>query len=180
MTEKEKLIHLCMNNCGCALNDVFDQCGTLLFYTSWYEERLFTKEKRRGSRNDNEKTVCSQLTSMIDISIFDQYGDVFVSRYISDSLEATTEFANLHLPRSIRDEVKTALVEFAEGTRHPDNLLWSYMQIVYQFRNNMFHGNKGLANLKNFETQFNLINAFMHKLMCEIIRWDYHGLRNHT
>ena len=178
MTEKEELFDLCRNH-GCALNkEIFEQCATFLFYTSWYEELLFNNNRDERHSPENDKKICEVLCVKyhIDITAYDNFGIYFANRYIKPTGGKTDKFRNLKLNSAYL--VFTCLKAFKLHRTRSSDLLWSYLQIVYRFRNNMFHGSKGLIHLPTYINEFKQINAFMHQFISDILNSGYEGFND--
>lgn len=190
MTEKEKLFDLCRQKGYCNLEPVFEQCAIFLFYTSWYEELLFNNKKERDPEthkirspyqhnSKNDKIVCQALCHDYHINVrkYNSLGDYFSARYIDSNGQPTRKFARLHLGVAT-NEVFNNLTEYSTNGVLSWKLLWSYLQIVYRFRNNMFHGGKGMENLQGFNEEFEQINSFMHQFISDILKSEYKGFNS--
>lgn len=174
MHGKEQLYKLCRNKGGCNLNEsTFQICATFLFYTSWFEELLFNDDKRQNPIND--KKICKDVISKIYLSKYDWFGDYFCNRYVNDNKSMKHTFNQLRLSPTYEKEVANALHSYCYNKTYSWELLWSYLQIVYRFRNNMFHGSKGLINLNSYVEQFEKLNSFLSQLLTEIIDLNYKG-----
>ena len=176
MTEKEKLFDLCSTKGHCPLSpEVFEQCATFLFYTSWYEERLFNKDNEH--RWDTDEKICKDLFNdyHIDLTKYDGFGQYFSNRYVKPTGGRTDNFRNLRLHPASANTVFNCIKSFNQHRSRSEKLLWSYLQIAYRFRNNMFHGSKGLVHLPTYINEFKEINSFMHQLISDILDSGYKG-----
>lgn len=180
---KIQLLKLCKELGNCTLTErSYCECANFLFYTSWFEELLFTDEKRQYP--DNDIQICADLVGEsdekhgIDLTVFDFFGDYFCDRYIQKNNEmhiATHHFSQLRLGDKYRDKVKESLVAYKVKKQRDKDLLFAYLMIAYRFRNNMFHGSKGLINIDAYTSQFEIINKFFFVLLQHIIRSGYKG-----
>ena len=171
--QKELLIRFCREKGNCIVDDfTYYTCASFLFYTSWFEELLFNFSNRQGGEK-NEK-ICKELSELVNLSEYDSYGQYFSNRYISGS-RTTNEFRNLKLRRDDAHIVKRSLEQYKANGKRDWELLWSYLMIAYRFRNNMFHGSKGLVNLSSYIEQFKMINQFLRQLIGDIIDNNYTG-----
>lgn len=171
--QKELLLSFCREKGHCNIDDrTYNTCASFLFYTSWFEELLFNFSSRQGPR-ENEK-ICKDLSEIIDLWKYDGYGNYFTSRYISNT-GTTPKFRALKLRPGDGQTVARSLLQYSSNHTRDWKLLWSYLMIAYRFRNNMFHGSKGLDNLSSYVEQFEIINLFMRQLIGDIIDKGYTG-----
>ncbi len=156
-----------------ALSDeTFDECACFLFLMCWLEERLFNEKWQQ--KPQHTKKLCENLYSEIDIDKFDQFGKYFSCRYI-DGEKTTTAFENLKLDPRIVRSVEESLINYKnEGTKD-EKLLIAYISIIYRFRNNLFHGTKGLENIPTYTKEFKMINNFLIDFLKKIYDIDYNG-----
>ncbi|WP_443722415.1 hypothetical protein [Ruthenibacterium lactatiformans] len=150
-------------------NHVYEECANFLFLTSLYEERYF--DNKHQHRSEGDRDMCKKLSkrlSLQDFKEFDFMGEHYCKRYIKEDGTETHSFKNLRLPKDYYDTVKDALVKFKtkdQCSAYTADLLFAYIMIVYRYRNNMFHGSKGIINLENYIEQFEINNLFMCKLI---------------
>lgn len=171
--QKELLMQFCEKKGHCAIDDsTYEACASFLFYTSWFEELLFNYGHRQGP--ENNKKICQDLYKLIDFSAYNSYGDYFSERYLTES-GTSSYFHNLRLRRDDARQVEHSLRQHKTNHTHSWELLWSYLMISYRFRNNMFHGSKGLIHLGSYVNQFCVINQFMRQLIGDIIDKNYAG-----
>ena len=173
---KRGLMDLCYQYMDRPMSDeTYNECSALLFYTAWFEELLFNNKVQQSPKNDEK--ICMDIASKIDLTQFDFFGIYFCDRYFNNANTANTDeyFKNLRLKDSLIVPVKTALLRFKENKNRDADLLYAYIMIVYRFRNNMFHGVKGLNALHEYSEQFKIINHFMSLLLKEILRLNYKG-----
>lgn len=176
-SQKELLIEFCEQKGHCTINDcTYEICACFLFYTSWFEELLFNYKDRQGPKK-NEK-ICKDMFDLIDFSKYDFFGSFFSERYITKN-GTSNDFRKLRLSNDDKPKVEQALRLYKTCHAHSWELLWSYLSITYRFRNNMFHGSKGLVNLNIYVKQFEVINQFMHQLISDIIDNNYKGYNDH-
>lgn len=165
-----------IGNCNIT-EDTYFACANFLFYTAWFEERIFTAERDKRQSPSTSKIIAEQLFPQLDLTKYDQYGNYFVQRYLNDP-EASKhrhalQFQDIHSLESI-------LIDYRDNQSRNSNLLWIYLMIAYRFRNNMFHGSKGLINLNKYREQFNLLNHFWDQLLRDINRIGYYGFNSGT
>ena len=178
-TTKEQLFKLCEEKGYCKLNDdIYSECANFLFYTSWFEELLFNNDDRQSPKK--LKKICSDLTDAnqgyaIKLAQFDFYGDYFSQRYLNSDNSVKHAFNQLRIPKEFEDEVKASLIAYKDNRERNSCLLWTYLMITYRFRNNMFHGAKGLINLSNYLRVLRMINQFMYMLLDHILETRYCG-----
>lgn len=171
---KQELLNFCRDIGGHNISDsTYYECANFLFFTSWFEEVLFNDDNKQNPNNDIK--IADDLSQKIDLSVFDFFGDYFSARYIKNDITTNHLFNNLKLSTKNAVKVSKSLIDYMVSKQRDKNLLWSYIMIVYRFRNNMFHGSKGLINLNNYVDQFSIINKFMKLLLIEIINKKYVG-----
>ncbi len=160
-------------------DETYQEWATFLFYTSWFEESLFTYKKRQSPEND--MVICEKLITKININDYDYFGDYFCERYIDENNKTTDQFRNLKLSKAspINPQITTkeALINYKTQRTRNHRLLFAYLMIVYRFRNNMFHGSKGLINLVQYTEPISIINQFMNQLLEDIFTCQYTGFR---
>lgn len=171
--EKDVLFRFCAQTGHCTINNrTYDACASFLFYTSWFEELLFNYRFRQGP--DNDEKICCELFNLVELSQYDFFGDFCAGRYLTE--EGTTKyFRNLRLRQSDKPRVEQSLRKYKTNHEYTWELLWSYLVITYRFRNNMFHGSKGLINLNEHVERFEIINQFMRKLIEDAVSNNYSG-----
>lgn len=173
-TTKDELFDLVHQHCAESINDeIYTECANFLFYTSWFEELLFNDKKRQNPKN--EIKICKEVFKNIELSEFDFLGEHFCTRYFNQDEAVTKQFVNLRLENESIEKVKNALLGFKEKHIRTADLLYAYIMIIYRFRNNMFHGSKGLINLSKYKEEFTLINHFMFLLIKKIYEIGYKG-----
>ena len=173
VSEKDKLLTFCSSKGHCNLhNKTYEACASFLFYTSWFEELLFNDIHRQCAQK-NEK-ICQDLVVMIDISKYDFLGNFLSDRYIVGE-NTSGKFHHLKLNNSQKEDVRNALYLYKTNQTHDWKLLWAYLMVVYRFRNNMFHGNKGLVNINEYVDPFCLFNDFLRLLIGDILDNQYKG-----
>ena len=180
-TTKEQLFKLCEEKGYCKLDDdIYSECANFLFYTSWFEELVFTNKKKERQCPENLKKISIDLTDAtqefrIDLNQFDSYGDHFSQRYLNSDNSVRHAFNQLRIPKEFEDEIKSSLIAYKDNRERNSCLLWTYLMITYRFRNNMFHGAKGLISLSNYLREFRMINQFMYMLLYHILDTHYSG-----
>lgn len=181
MTDSQiKLIELCEKH-GVPRMDrkVYVEWANFLFYTSWFEESLFTYKKRQSPENDMD--ICKKLITKININDYDYFGDYFCNRYIDENNKTNDQFRKLNLstsgPIQPKNITKEALINYKTQGTKDYKLLFAYLMIVYRFRNNMFHGSKGLINLVQYTEPISIINQFMNQLLEDIFTCQFKGFR---
>lgn len=173
MGTKEELFALCKKRGGCELDELtYQECANFLFLTSWFEERLFSDKMHQNPKNDEK--ICCELVHKINLSDFDFMGDHYCERYLKDDT-TTKEYRNLKLSKEVSEKVLKPLQNFQRKRERSWELLYAYLMIVYRFRNNMFHGAKGLINLNKYVKQFQINNQFLYKLIDIIFECGYYG-----
>lgn len=169
---KEELMNLLKKQgIGTVDDDTYTECANFLFLTSWFEELLFNDQKRQCPKNDAK--ICADLSSKIDLTCFDFFDEHFSARYFNKD-ETTTHFFN-NLRSKEPEKIRTPLLSFLKNKDRTQNLLYAYLMITYRFRNNMFHGSKGLINISKYLDEFKVINHFMCLLLTEVYKINYKG-----
>lgn len=157
--------------------DAYCECSNFLFFTSWYEELLFTSDKHQSPYTT--RGLCHDLFEIVNMEKLDFYGDHFSDRYfpnLKDGMEQESHyFINLRLNEKYKKRIKDSLINFKKDSERNEDLLWAYLMIAYRFRNNMFHGGKGIINLKKYVEQFRVINRFLYILLSAIIEKGFRG-----
>lgn len=168
-----KLSAFCKDVGHCNLQEnTYYTCASFLFYTAWFEEKLFANEKGKRQCPSTSKIIADQLAPRLDLTQYDEYGNYFVQRYLNDPKAADYRHA---LQFSDIEKLKSVLIEFRDKQTRNSDLLWTYLMIAYRFRNNMFHGSKGLINLNAYKEQFDLLNQFWDQLLRDIDSLKYYG-----
>lgn len=168
------LRNLCIKNHCNLSNAVYRECANFLFFTSWYEELLFNDDKHQSPKN--EQPICKELQKILDMEQFDAFASFCCKRYLNNNNnECTHQFRQLKLDPKYSDDVKNALLNFRNNGVRTDGQLFAYIMIVYRFRNNMFHGTKGLINLENYIEAFQMMNCFLAELIEQIQIKQYKG-----
>lgn len=168
-------MQFCKEKGGVTINEkTYHVCANFLFYTSMYEEKLFNSKDRHKPEND--KKISQELlnSGIIDLADFDYFGEFLCKRYLDD-VSANENFRNLKLGDQIKKSIKKSLIDFKNDRKRDSDLIFAYIQITYRFRNNMFHGSKGLINLNHYSEQFGELNKFLRHLLSEIIDKKYNG-----
>lgn len=176
MSNKESLQCL-LNNQGYAHfpDGTYDEFATFLFLTSWYEEALFNETKPQNPKNSRD--LCNTMFPVVDMNKFGEFGDHFSNRYLqkeAGKIICTSKFNKLQLSKSWKPVVFESLKSYVSGITD-ETLLFSYLQIAYRFRNNMFHGNKGLDRVQSYIREFEVINRFLLELMEQILDAKFKG-----
>jgi len=122
--------------------------------------------------------ICKDLKAetWFKIRDYNEYGYFFAERYIY-GLDAEKLFDELGLePKHIKPIVRKLLEKFPHYELEDDMLL-AYMQIAYQFRNNLFHGSKSTVGLDIYMACFDKINWMMHRLLSDMLTYKFKGLK---
>lgn len=173
-TSKDALFNLCNQYVDCLITEsTYQECANFLFYTSWFEELLFNDSKQQGISNDEK--ICQDLAPLLNIHCFDFFGEYFQMRYFDSLGNTTAQFSRLKLSPKISEKVKNTLWNYKQSETLLEDILFCYLMIIYRFRNNLFHGGKGLNNINHFVSEFQIINQFMNMLMTEILNINYKG-----
>ena len=173
------LSNFCRDVAACQINEqTYYTCANFLFYTSCYEEWLFTKEKQQSP--GNAEVIANNLADQLDLEQYDAYGNHFCQRYLTAGT-TNDNFRRLGLCGQSVAKVETALKEFQAHQVRDTQLLWAYLMIAYRFRNNMFHGNKKLQNINRYAREFNILNHFWDQFLRDVNTIGYDGFKsNHT
>ena len=172
--EKNELMDFCKEYEHFILDErTYHACAGILFYTSWFEELLFNYQNRQGPKNS--KKICKDIFESIDMTRYAFFGNHFAKRYIDDENKPTAKFDSLRFQRDDLDTVIHSLKRFRSGGEPSWRLLWSYLMIAYRFRNNMFHGQKGLVELKINVDEFEIINRFFRQIISDVKTQNYKG-----
>ena len=141
-----------------------------------FEARLFNP----GQVNPRLTEMCEDLNNekWFCVKEYDRYGRFFVDRYI---INAEGNNRLRHLKRGMNQEnterLKNALTLLRHG-QHDTDLFYSYLQIAYGFRNNLFHGSKEVLCLNLYYSCFRQINWLIHKLLSDMVDQNFKGLEN--
>lgn len=170
------LSQFCADVAGCHLSErTYFACANFLFYTSCYEEWLFTACRQQNP--SNTEVVANEMAAQIDLKPYDIYADHYCQRYLSEN-SVTPPFHRLGLSPLHAGRVEVALREFQSHKVRDQHLLWACLMIAYRFRNNMFHGNKKMANLNCYATEFELLNRFWDQFLRDIVKVGYVGFHS--
>lgn len=109
---------------------------------------------------------------IILLSDYNFFAEHFSKRYDSSNKDGNERFENLGLPHDKKHEAQNLLKNAARCT-DPSLLLYCYLRIAYRFRNNLFHGSKGVEGLGQYSEEFENINHFMSKLMSDLAKYNF-------
>lgn len=172
------LSRFCVDVASCQINEqTYYACANVLFYTSCYEEWLFSKDKQQSP--NNTEVIANALAGQLDLTQYDAYGKHFCQRYLTAG-KTNTKFKGLDLRGPNAPKVETALKEFQDHQVRDAQLLWAYLMIAYRFRNNMFHGNKKLKNINRYAEEFEILNRFWDQFLRDIHAIGYNGFKGKT
>lgn len=172
-SNKHQMINMCKRHgAGDLDEEIFSESGTFLFLTSWYEEQLFNNNSRQSP--DTTKDLCSSLSEICDLSDFDFFGSHYCERYLHGN-GGIGKFNNLRIRYEDRFSVKQSLQSFDKEKKRDASLLFAYLTIIYRYRNNFFHGSKGLVNLVDYYSEFLVNNRFLIELMSAVLSNGYRG-----
>ena len=109
---------------------------------------------------------------IILLSDYNFFAYHFFKRYDRSKKDGNERFENLGLTSDIKNEAQELLKNAARCTNQ-GRLLYCYLCIAYRFRNNLFHGSKGVEGLGQFSEEFEKINLFMSKLMSDLAKHNF-------
>ena len=149
-----------------------------LMYFNVFESTFFDDKKYSKTRNER-KQVWERLQAFndavrqkINISDYDFFADHFAQRY-NEAGNGTNRYRGLKLCYKISDDVLQAITMTSNGRVHSENLIYYYLEICYGFRNNLFHGDKEIENVGEYNREFCCINKFMSLLMSNLSVFDF-------
>ena len=123
------LSNFCRDVASCQINEqTYYTCANFLFYTSCYEQWLFTKENQQNP--GNAEVVANDLAGQLDLRQYDAYGNHFCQRYLTAGV-TNKNFNGLDLRNQNAIKVETALKEFQDHQVRDAQLLWAYLMIAY-------------------------------------------------
>ena len=155
-----------------------------MFLFNVFEARLFQTENPLTNKPDKTPTsdrlleICNNLKSereWFQVKDYDKYGKFFVKRYIDQ--DGNYDDRNLFRQRTplVREKVKKAIVKLA-NEEYDDDLFYSYLEIAYRFRNNLFHGGKDTIYLSQYIECFDMVSWLIHKLLSDMVKKRFIGL----
>ena len=138
---------------------------TFLMYFNIFEATFFKND--RGKVRNRFLSLNNALSNenWFSIGKFDSFAMHFEDRYDSNSTEGKNRFDQLHLSRDDKLDFLFAIQEVGRNGVHHKKLLYFYLIIAYNFRNNLFHGKKNIEGLEHYREEFANINELLSQLM---------------
>lgn len=150
---------------------------SFMFFFNIFEAHLF--ENGHGV-NDLLKKINDDLLkeSWFNINDYSFYGDFFKQRYVNADGKQTSHFRLLQLNQSRKKAVFDILAKYkiADDNSNIPDLFRAYLEIAYRFRNNLFHGSKGVHSLSQYTDCIEKINNLLYKLLTDMKSNGFHGL----
>jgi len=138
-----------------------------LMYFNIFENTFFEDNGKKVYKKLELLNIVLNKEHWLDIKKFNFFAEHFANRFDEQSTGSARRYDGLKFHPNDKNHLLPALKAVFTQGEYDNKLLYYYLTIAYKYRNNLFHGEKAVEDLRQYREEFECINEFLSQLMKE-------------